>query len=218
MEKDPANILVVDDTPANLKSLGRILEGNGYHVRLIPDGSLALSSARAELPDLILLDIIMPDLNGYDVCEELKRDKRTREVPVIFISALHDTLDKVKAFSAGGVDYITKPFQEDELLARVHTHLTLRNLSKQLEDQNIRLREALAKIKTLRGLLPICAGCKKIRDDKGYWCRVESYIEQRSEAQFSHGLCDVCAERIYGNTDWYKKRKEKIQAKTDDST
>ncbi|HZY42169.1 MAG TPA: hybrid sensor histidine kinase/response regulator, partial [Anaerolineae bacterium] len=113
-----------------------MLSGHGYKVRPAPSGALALDAARAAPPDLILLDVSMPDLNGYEVCQRLKADARTRDVPVLFISALDDLDSKVKAFTAGGVDYITKPFQVEEVAARVATHLTLRNLQKQLQAIN----------------------------------------------------------------------------------
>ena len=134
-------ILVVDDTPENLHLLMGILAEHGYDVRLAPDGLLALKFARAAPPDLILLDIKMPGMDGYEVCEQLKADPRTQDIPVIFISALEEVFNKVKAFSYGGIDYITKPFQAEEVLARVKTHLTLQNLQKQLQENNRRLQE-----------------------------------------------------------------------------
>src|SRR3982751_7075213 len=118
----PAGILVVDDTPANLQVLAGMLKERGYRVRPVPGGKLALLAAKREPPDLILLDINMPEMNGYEVCEQLKIDETLSGIPVIFISALTDNLDKVKAFATGGVDYITKPFQMEELQARVNTH------------------------------------------------------------------------------------------------
>ena len=147
MDASKLNILIVDDTRANLRFLAGILGEQGYLVRPVPDGSLALTSAWAEQPDLILLDIKMPNMSGYEVCERLKADARTREIPVIFISALADTADKVKAFTTGGVDYITKPFQVEEVLARVETHLTLRNLQKSLQEKNHQLQEEIAERK-----------------------------------------------------------------------
>ncbi|MBF0287564.1 MAG: response regulator [SAR324 cluster bacterium] len=138
------NILVVDDTPENLHLLVRILEGQGYMVRPAPNGRLALSGAMAIPPDLILLDIKMPEMDGYEVCSQLKSDEKTANVPIIFISALHESMDKVKGFSAGGVDFITKPFQKDEVLARVKTHLALRNVQKELEYKNTLLTQEIA--------------------------------------------------------------------------
>jgi len=138
------NILIVDDTPANLHLLSQMLAEQGYRVRPVPDGSLALAAARAEPPDLILLDIRMPEMNGYEVCEHLKADAQTRDIPIIFISALGETQDKVRAFAVGGVDYVTKPFQVEEVLARVETHLALRKLQKQLQDANKKMSQELA--------------------------------------------------------------------------
>lgn len=127
-----ANILIVDDTPANLRLLANMLSGQSYKVRPVPNGPLALKAADLDPPDLILLDINMPDMNGYDVCEHLKANERTKGIPIIFISALDEVGDKVKAFQVGGVDYVSKPFQVEEVLARVGNHLNLIALQKQL--------------------------------------------------------------------------------------
>ena len=135
------DILIVDDTPDNLRLLEKILTRKGYTVRPVTTGNMALSSVRLRPPDLILLDIMMPDLSGYDVCKQLKADERTRDIPVIFISALQEVSEKVNAFTFGGVDYVTKPFDPQEILARVRTHLTIRNLQRQLQEQNFMLQE-----------------------------------------------------------------------------
>jgi len=134
-----ASILVVDDVSANLQVLSGMLKDRGYKVRPVPSGELALMAVRKAPPDLILLDINMPGMNGYEVCSHLKNDPSTQGIPVIFISALNENLDKVKAFAVGGVDYITKPFQMEELHARVETHLKLRRLQLELEETNARL-------------------------------------------------------------------------------
>jgi sigma-B regulation protein RsbU (phosphoserine phosphatase) len=160
-----ASILVVDDTPANLQVLAGMLKDRGYRVRPVPSGKLALLAAQRDPPDLILLDINMPDMNGYEVCERLKADGELAGVPVIFISALTEPLDKVKAFATGGVDYITKPFQMEELHARVETHLKIRGLQVQLEHANARLarvngrmsRDLRAAAKIQRTFLPRAA-------------------------------------------------------------
>ena len=137
-----ASILVVDDTPANLQVLAGMLKDRGYKVRPAPSGKLALAAAQRDPPDLILLDINMPEMNGYEVCEALKAEEKLKGVPIIFISALTEPLDKVKAFSIGGVDYITKPFQMEELHARVETHLKLRRLQIDLEEYTRKLELA----------------------------------------------------------------------------
>lgn len=131
-----ANILIVDDTPDNLRVLSAMLTNRGYDVRKALSGQRAIASVQSELPDLILLDIKMPEMDGYEVCRCLKTIPQTREVPIIFISALDDALDKVKAFAAGGVDYITKPFQETEVLVRVEHQLRIQRLQRQLIQQN----------------------------------------------------------------------------------
>jgi sigma-B regulation protein RsbU (phosphoserine phosphatase) len=132
----------VDDTPTNLQVLAGMLKDREYKVRPVPSGKLALLAARRDPPDLILLDINMPEMNGYEVCEHLKADDKLKRIPVIFISALTEQLDKVKAFAIGGVDYITKPFQMEELHARVETHLKLRRLQIEVEETNARLEQA----------------------------------------------------------------------------
>ncbi len=191
------NILIVDDTPANLRLLSKMLGRHGYEVRPIPNGKLAIAATQAALPDLILLDINMPDMNGYEVCRQLKADEKTRNIPIIFISALNEVTDKVEAFKVGGVDYVTKPFQVEEVLARINTHLTIRNLQENLETKNAQLQDALNNIKTLKGMVPICANCKNIRDDEGFWQKVEAYIETRSDVEFTHGICPDCREKLY---------------------
>jgi DNA-binding response OmpR family regulator len=131
---ESAKIMIVDDVPENLKLLDGMLQKQGYKVLSFPSGRLALQAAEKNPPDLILLDINMPEMNGYDVCERLKADGKLKEVPVIFISALNDTMDKIKAFTVGGVDYVTKPFQFEEVQARVHTHLELAKARRALEE------------------------------------------------------------------------------------
>ncbi len=130
------DILIVDDVPANLHLLSEMLTKQGYKVRSVINGHMALMATRAAPPDLILLDINMPGMTGYEVCEHLRADESTRDIPIIFISALDETQDKVKAFAVGGMDYITKPFQLEEVLARVETHLALRALQAKLERAN----------------------------------------------------------------------------------
>ncbi|MGL5805121.1 MAG: hybrid sensor histidine kinase/response regulator [Xenococcaceae cyanobacterium] len=141
--KIKADILVVDDTPENLALLNQMLTERGYKVRSVTKGTTALRGAQAAPPDLILLDVKMPQMDGYEVCQHLKADDRTREIPVIFISALGDVFDKIQAFKVGGVDYITKPFQVEEVLVRLDTHLTICKLQKQLQQQNTQLQQQM---------------------------------------------------------------------------
>ncbi|HBB34653.1 MAG TPA: hybrid sensor histidine kinase/response regulator [Cyanobacteria bacterium UBA9273] len=138
-----ADLLVVDDTPDNLRLLAAMLSEHGYKVRKVISGQLALRVTSLAPPDLILLDINMPQMNGYEVCAALKADPTTAKIPVIFISALDDVWDKVKAFDVGGIDYITKPFQTAEVLARVKSQLAVHSLSKQLSEQNALLKQEI---------------------------------------------------------------------------
>ena len=138
--EDVPNVIVVDDTPANLQLLTGMLKERGYKVRPVPSGKLALQAAKNDPPDLILLDIMMPEMDGYEVCERLKADEKLKEISVIFISALNETMDKVKAFGVGGVDYVTKPFQFEEVAARVSTHLELQRQRRKLKENYEQLR------------------------------------------------------------------------------
>ncbi|MGB3403903.1 MAG: response regulator [Microcoleaceae cyanobacterium] len=138
--ENPGKILIIDDTPDNLRLLSTTLSEQGYDVRCAINGKLALMAIKSELPDLILLDIKMPDMDGYTVCSQLKSHPQTAEIPVIFLSALDDVFDKVKAFNTGGIDYITKPFQVEEVLVRVKNQLTIYHLKQQLETKNNQLQ------------------------------------------------------------------------------
>jgi DNA-binding response OmpR family regulator len=221
----PAKILVVDDNPANLKLLVEYLTRAGFKALIANDGEGAIQQIHRFPPDLILLDVLMPGIDGFETCQRLKSDRATQEIPIIFMTALTDTAEKVKGFDAGAVDYVTKPFQQEELLARINTHLTLRNLQKnlqaevaqrrkaeetlrqqaiELQERNQELQEALAKVKTLSGLLPICANCKKIRNDEGYWEQVDVYLRHHSDAEFSHGICPDCMQELY--SEYFEKK------------
>ncbi len=183
-------IMIVDDAAENLRILIELLKDN-YQLIPLKSGKLALEKLIMEpLPDLVLLDIVMPDMDGYEVCTRIKADPRTKEIPVIFITAVSEVMDDAKAFELGAVDYVPKPFNPLTVKARVNTHIKLNRTLKELQN-------ALKDIKTLSGFIPICASCKKIRDDKGFWNQVEIYIQDRSDAQFSHGICPDCKDKIY---------------------
>ena len=181
-------ILIVDDNPGNVQFLGSLLMSCDYEVGVAHNGVDALTFCKKKLPDLILLDVIMPEMDGYKFCEILKKDMRTSHIPVIFLTAKTETRDIVKGFSVGGVDYVSKPFIPEELLARVKTHVEMRHL---------------------RHLIPICSVCKKVRDMDGYWESLDAYIEKYSDSSFSHGMCADCGDRLYGKEDWYIEMKKK---------
>lgn len=145
MQEPTADIMCVDDQPANLRLLQQMLGVHGYHVRLFPSGRAALASAEKQPPDLVLLDVNMPEMDGFTVCQRLRRFPSLVDVPVIFLSALSDPADKVRAFEAGAVDYVTKPFHVAELRARVDTHLKIRQLQRELRRHNDELEAAVEK-------------------------------------------------------------------------
>ncbi len=140
MSLETATIMAVDDTPANLKLLQEMLQGAGYRVLAFPRGTLALKAARRNPPDLVLLDITMPDMDGCEVCQHFKEDEKLKDIPILFISALNEIGDKVRAFRAGGVDFVTKPFQFEEVNARVQTHLALQKQRRELEERYLELK------------------------------------------------------------------------------
>lgn len=146
---EQANVLIVDDTPENLRLLSNMLAAAGYRVRAVTSGARALTAIQASPPDLVLLDIMMPEMNGYDVCQRLKENEPTRNIPIIFLSALDETEDKLRAFEVGGVDYVAKPFQLPEVIARVEAHVKLRRFQQELEAANAELGRQLQTVQEL---------------------------------------------------------------------
>ncbi len=201
MEK-PNRILIVDDEKFNIKVLTEFLQ-NDYRIMVAKTGEQALKAVKSQTPpDLVLLDIIMPEMDGYEICKRIKADPKSKNIPVIFVTAVSEAMDSAKGFELGAVDYITKPFNPVTVKARVNSHIQLYTAMRDL-------KTALAQVEQLSGLLPICAQCKKIRDDKGYWNEVDFYLEKNSQARFSHGMCPDCSDELYGNRNWYKKMKKK---------
>lgn len=192
-----SEIMIVDDILENVELLMELLSKEGFLVRTANDGELALRSIRAKVPELILLDIRMSGMDGFEVCSRLKAEAGTSQIPVIFISAFGDEKQKVKGFEVGGVDYVTKPFSPAEVISRVKTHVTLRRTQVELENRAGQLENALAQVKRLKSLLPICSSCKKIRDDQGYWQEIEDYISEHADVDFSHSICPDCMRELY---------------------
>ncbi len=190
-----STLLIVDDIPGNLHTLMNTL-GDNYRFITAKSGEQALKKLQGEIvPDLILLDIVMPGMDGYELCKKIKANERTKNIPVIFVTSVSEIEDAARGFQAGAVDYIEKPLNPVMVKARVELHIQLSNAMKDL-------KKALSKVKTLSGFLPICSHCKKIRDDKGYWNQIESYIHNHSDAEFSHGICPACARKYYPDIDF----------------
>ena len=204
----PMSILIVDDAPDNLLLLQAILGSAGHTAvltaesaheafrRLGMDGAEGASEKSPEV-DLILMDLMMPEMDGLEACRRIKAVEHLRDIPIIMVTANTDPEDLQAAFAAGAMDYITKPLKKMELLARVTSAL---NLKREMDARKAREREleqALSEVKVLRGFIPICASCKKIRNDQGYWQQIETYIQNHSEALFSHGMCQECMKKFY---------------------
>ena len=179
---DSPLVLIVDDNPKNIQFLGNLLMPYGYALGVAQNGKEALAFLEERLPDLILLDVMMPEMDGFQFCSEIKANLHFSHIPVIFLTAKSESDDIVKGFESGGADYVTKPFIAAELMARIKTHL---------------------EIKQLKHLIPICSICKKVRDDKGLWNQLEAYIDSHTNTQFSHGICKKCAKEHYPDMELY---------------
>lgn len=190
-------VFIVDDVEENISILYGILQNEGYRFALATSSREMRSAFDREKPDLILLDVMMPEESGFELLQQLRKDGEIGDIPVIFITARTGIEDKVYAFDIGGVDYITKPFQGEEVLARVRTHIELKQSRDRQKELIQELQQALDEVKQLRGIIPICANCKKVRNDQGYWQQVEEYISKHSELEFSHGLCPNCLHELY---------------------
>ncbi len=204
MTTSEGSVLVVDDMIESAELLVDILVNAGYSVQSAENGKQAIALVETNPPELVLLDIHMPVMNGFEVFRWMKARDESRNIPVIFLSAYMETEVRVEGLKMGAVDYISKPCSREELLARVRVHMELYRMRIRLEQQNTELKsvnaqlqQALDNVKTLRGLIPICANCKKIRDDKGYWQGVDKYIGEHTEARLSHGICPDCFRELY---------------------
>jgi len=192
-KREVPRILVADDDPVSLRMLQKALEKWGHEVIVARDGTEAWQSlTRPDAPQMAILDWMMPGMDGLTICRRIRALPVTPPRYLILLTARNDYVDIVAGLEAGANDYVTKPFHHAELRARVRVGIRVQELQGKLADQVRDLETALKQVKQLRGLLPICMYCKKIRKDEDYWQQVETYISEHSEAEFSHGICPDC--------------------------
>jgi sigma-B regulation protein RsbU (phosphoserine phosphatase) len=190
-------VLIAEDDSATATLVSGLLRGSGYEVSVVSDGSAALANLRADDPPAIaLLDWMLPGLDGPDICKAIRGDARTVPTYLILCTARDSREDVVRGLEAGADDYLVKPFDPEELRARVKAGMRIVTLEQSLAAHVKELQDALASVKKLSGLLPICGYCKSIRDDDTYWHRVEEYVTEHSEARFSHGICPDCLKKV----------------------
>ena len=201
-------ILIAEDEKTSRMVLEKILITAGHQVVAVEDGLKALTSIQKEVPDMLITDWMMPDLDGLELCRRVRTLNLPNYVYIILWTALTQKENIIKGLDTGADDYITKPFDKTELLSRVKAGERVIQLEKSLRQKNKELSDALAQVKQLKGLLPICMFCKKIRNDKNYWQKIEDYIAKHSEADFSHGICPECLEEQY--PEYLKRKKAKI--------
>lgn len=190
-------ILVAEDDGVTRKILSSVLEKDGFEVTLCPDGHQAWNTYESQPDlDLFIFDWMMPGLSGVDLCHKIRETPAGKHKYILLLTAKSETDDIVLGLQAGADDYLTKPFRRNELLARLQVGVRILELQKALARRVHELEEALTEIKTLRGLLPICSYCKRIRDDDNLWNQMESYISQHSHAEFTHGICPECEAKL----------------------
>ena len=245
--KTGADILIVEDSSTQALLLKRLLEKTGYTAQVADNGIEAMARLEGYRPDLIISDVVMPEMDGFEFCKKVKSGKNSKTIPIILLTELSEPDNIVRGLECGADNFVTKPYDEEALLSRIQYILVNQQIrmnpmtsvgleiffdgkkhfinsdriqildllfssyeevfrqKREAERINQQLREALDTIETLEGIIPICANCKKIRDDQGFWNQVESYIQNHSKAEFSHGICPECARELY--PELYRKNK-----------
>jgi phosphoserine phosphatase RsbU/P len=197
-----ARVLLADDEPVTRGLLKAHLERAGYDVLTVSDGLSAWSALQgAEAPPLVVLDWNMPGLDGPEICRRARETPKRGYTYMVIVTARNEKRDVVEGLSAGADDYVSKPVDPEELMARLRTGERIVALEKSLQTKVHELEEALEHVKELQGLVPICMHCKRIRNQEQIWERVETYIEHRSGARFSHALCSECLQKYYPDSD-----------------
>jgi two-component system response regulator VanR len=239
-------ILIVEDSVTQAQKLQFILEEEHFAVHVVENGKKAFEYMETEIPTIIISDVLMPEMNGFELCAQVKKDSRFKNIPVILLTTLSDPQDIIKGLENGADNFITKPYERDYLLSRIEYILSNQKLRQdvrrrtsemgleiffsgrkyfitsekmqivdlllstyeaviqkniELERLNKELKTANDNIRILKGLIPICANCKKVRNDDGFWEQVEVYIREHSEADFSHSICPTCLEELYPDID-----------------
>jgi phosphoserine phosphatase RsbU/P len=189
-------ILIAEDDPVSRCFLEVTLVKWGYEVIAACDGNQAWQALQSEGPSMAILDWMMPGIDGAEVCRRIRATQTSTPVYTIMLTAKSDKKDVVEGLDAGADDYITKPFDRQELRARIGVGMRIAELQKNLADRIVELEAALSRVRQLQGLLPICSYCKKVRDDQNYWQQVDSYISKHTEVEFSHSICPTCYDRF----------------------
>ena len=242
-EENRIEILIVEDNPAQALLLQHLMEKYGYTVSVACNGVEALAHLQEHIPSLVISDILMPEMDGYELCRNIKVNDDLKSVPVMLLTQLSEPEDIIKGLECGADNFVTKPYDHKLLIRRIRyifanqeirkkpvsemgieiyfagnkhfinsdrlqildllfsTYENTLQQKRELEITNKKLKEASETIKVLKGLIPICSNCMKIRDDKGHWKRLETYIQEHSEAEFTHGLCPECVKKLYPDLD-----------------
>lgn len=189
-------VLIADDEPVTCHRLRALVESWGYEVSVTTDGPSTLAALRApDAPGLVLLDWMMPGIGGLQICDDIRHGASSDAMYIIMVTARHTRQDMMAGFDAGVDDFLVKPFDADELRGRLKAGARIVDLQRRLASNVAELTAAMASIKTLNGMLPICGYCKSIRDDSNYWHQLEEYVSEHSQAEFSHGICPSCLEK-----------------------
>lgn len=255
-KEQDVKILVVEDSITQGEKLKYILEEAGYSIYWVTTAAKALQYLEDNSPTIIITDVMMPEMNGFEFCSKIKQDNRLRPIPVIILTTLSEPYDILKGLESGADNFITKPYEKEYLLSRIEyllVNMRLRDMAdkrnpemgieiyfagkkhritserlqiidllfstyeaiiqknRELERLNRELKIANERIKTLTGLIPICAKCKKVRNDDGYWQEVEEYVSAATEADFTHGICTGCMKELY--PDFYEKMMKRQENK-----
>jgi sigma-B regulation protein RsbU (phosphoserine phosphatase) len=206
-------ILIAEDDEISKKMLQTILIREGHAVVAVEDGVKALEAIQKSTPDILITDWMMPQLDGLELCRRVRALHLPSYLYIILLTALTEKEKITEGLNAGADDYVTKPYDRTELLARVNSGERILQLERSLRQKNAELTETLAQVKQLKGLLPICMYCKKIRKDENYWQQIEQYLVENSEADFSHSICPECMEEHFPDSSKRKKEREIMAGK-----